>query len=159
MRCLNNSIEEKSLTNLSNTSTSIKIWTNWRIRRILARQEQCNNKKCWKLRRRTMTFMRTATMLMKNYNMRARRMRARMFGTHSLADAHALQSCPHTLVFGPARISISGRPTILPERRLERPSWDAPRKSIGGVLVPSTSAGCRGTGRPLSAFVSRGLFV
>lgn len=105
MRCLNNSIEEKSLTNLSNASTSIKIWTNWRIRRILARQEQCNNKKCRKLRQRTMTFMRTATMLIKNYNMRARRMRARMFGTHSLARtrsrvtimlAHAgIRTCTH----------------------------------------------------------------
>lgn len=48
--------------------------------------------------------------------------------TRPLAHAYASQSCPHTLVFGPARISISGRPTILPERRLERPSRDAPRK-------------------------------
>jgi len=40
----------------------------------------------------------------------------------------------------PARISISasGWPTILPERRLERPSRNAPRKSIGGAL-PSSS--------------------
>lgn len=94
--------------------------------------------------------------LIRNYNMRARRMRARMF-RHAPARTPSRSCPPHTLVFGSARTSISGRPTILPERRLERPSRDAPRKSIGRSSSLHIRRMPKRTGQPLSMLVSRGL--
>lgn len=67
-----------------------------------------------------------ATILMKNYNVRVRRMRARMFGTHPLARArsHTLtryDHCSHTLVFGPALCThLDQWPADHPARKTSR---------------------------------------
>lgn len=111
------------------------------------------NRNRWKLRRRTMTFQRRF-----NQKLQYARSPDESANVSARTRSHASRSCPpHTLVFGSARTSISGRPTILPERRLERPSRDAPRKSIGRSSSLHIRRMPKRTGQPLSVLVSRGL--